>query len=335
MFGAAPTPQAKAVAPPVPKGPEVLVATRALPMGTIITADALRFQPWPKELIDQAYFVKTGGTEDAGILPSADKLAGNAIPPEQASPQELIGTVVRNPITAGQPITKTSLVAPGDRGFLAAALSPGMRAISIPVSAKTAVAGFVFPGDRVDVFLTQKVAADYGPSMNVAETILRNVRVLATDNRSSPSVSPDGKTVVTKYKLVTLEATPRMAEQLTVAQSLGSISLSLRALADNASELEKALASGSVTIPEGATPEEESRILAAVNERPIGGSATFSTGGDVSRFQRKSVPQIPTNAVQDAVRSVRIAREVEKAAKGPVVKISRAGSVSEVQLDRR
>jgi pilus assembly protein CpaB len=72
-----------------------------------------------------------------------------------------------------------------------------------------------------------------------------------------------------------------------------------------------------------------------VNERPIGGSATFSTGGDVSRFQRKSVPRIPTNAVQDAVRTVRIAREVEKAVKGPVVKVSRAGSVSEVQLDRR
>ncbi len=335
MFGAAPTPQAKAVAPPVPKGPEVLVATRALPMGTIITAEALRFQPWPKELIDQAYFVKTGGTEEAGALPSASKIVGKAIPPEQASPEELIGTVVRNPITAGQPITKTSLVAPGDRGFLAAALSPGMRAISIPVSAKTAVAGFIFPGDRVDIFLTQKVSADYGPSMKVSETILRNVRVLATDKRSSPSVTKAGKTVVTKYKLVTLETTPRMAEQLTVAQSLGSISLSLRALADNASELENALASGSVTIPKGATPEEESRILAEVNERPIGGSATFSTGGDVSRFQRKSVPRIPTNAVQDAVRSVRIAREVEKAVKGPVVKISRAGSVSEVQLDRR
>ena len=334
MFGAAPTPQAKAVAPPVPTGPEVLVATRALPLGTIITADALRFQPWPKELVDQAYFTRTGKAE-TGVLPAAGKLVGKAVPVEEASPEELIGTVVRNPITAGQPITKSSLVAPGDRGFLAAALSPGMRAISIPVSAKTAVAGFIFPGDRVDVFLTQRVAADYGVAMKVSETILRNVRVLATDTRSSPTVTKLGKTVVKKYKLVTLEATPRMAEQLTVAQSLGSISLSLRALADNAAELEQALASGSIKIPEGATPEEEARILNSVNERPIMGSATFSTGGDVSRFQRKSIPRIPTNAVQDAVRSVRIAREVEKAAKGPVVKVSRAGSVSEVQLDRR
>ena len=334
MFGAAPTPQAKAVAPPVPTGPEVLVATRALPLGTIITADALRFQPWPKELIYQAYFTQQGKAE-GGILPSAGEIVGKAAPEVQTSPEELIGTVVRNPITAGQPITRSSLVSPGDRGFLAAALSPGMRAISIPVSAKTAVAGFIFPGDRVDVFLTQRVAADYGPEMKVSETILRNVRVLATDTRSSPTVNKEGKTVVSKYKLVTLEATPRMAEQLTVAQSLGSISLSLRALADNAAELEQALASGSIKIPEGATPEEEARILNSVNERPISGSATFSTGGDVSRFQRKSIPRIPTNAVQDAVRTVRIAREVEKAAKGPVVKVSRAGSVSEIQLDRR
>jgi pilus assembly protein CpaB len=334
MFGAAPAPQAKAVAPPVPTGPEVLVATKALPLGTIITADALRFQPWPKELIDDAYFTQPG-KGDTGIVPSAGKIAGKAVPVQATSPEELIGTVVRNPITAGQPITKSALVAPGDRGFLAAALSPGMRAISIPVSAKTAVAGFIFPGDRVDVFLTQRVNADYGAPMKVSETILRNVRVLATDTRSSPTITKQGKTVVSKYKLVTLEATPRMAEQLTVAQSLGAISLSLRALADNAAELEQALASGSIKIPEDATPDEEARILKSVNERPLMGSATFSTGGDVSRFQRKSVPRIPTNAVQDAVRTVRIAREVEKAAKGPVVKVSRAGNVSEVQLDRR
>jgi pilus assembly protein CpaB len=341
MFGSAAAPQAKAVAPPVPTGPEVLVATRALPMGTIITADALRFQPWPKELIDQAYFTREGKAE-TGVMPSAGKIVGAAVPEEQASPEELIGTVVRNPITAGQPITKSSLVSPGDRGFLAAALSPGMRAISIPVSAKTAVAGFIFPGDRVDVFLTQRVASDFGPAMKVSETILRNVRVLATDKQASPTVTKDGKTVVKKYKLITLEATPRMAEQLTVAQSLGSISLSLRALADNAAELEKALASGSVTIPEGASPEEERRILNSINERPILGSATYSTGGDVSRFQRKSIARIPTTAVQEAVRNVRDAGEVAKASRevqkiyaGPIVKVSRAGLVTDVELDRR
>ena len=68
---------------------------------------------------------------------------------------KMIGTVVRNPITAGQPITKGSLVGPNDRGFLAAALGPGMRAVTVPVSTTSGVAGFIFPGDRVDMVLTQ------------------------------------------------------------------------------------------------------------------------------------------------------------------------------------
>src|SRR3546814_8352630 len=80
-------------------GPQVLVSTRALPVGTIIGPDSFRFQPWPKELVEQAYFLK-GETD----------------------PASLAGTVVRNTITAGQPITQGSLVKPGDRGFLAAAL---------------------------------------------------------------------------------------------------------------------------------------------------------------------------------------------------------------------
>jgi Flp pilus assembly protein CpaB len=75
----------------------------------------------------------------------------------EADMQKLLGTVVRNPITAGEPITQGSLVAPGDRGFLAAALGPGMRAVTIPVSARTGVAGFVFPGDHIDLVLTQTV----------------------------------------------------------------------------------------------------------------------------------------------------------------------------------
>jgi pilus assembly protein CpaB len=342
MFGAAPTPTAAAIAPPVPTGPQVLVATRALPVGTIITEDAMRFQPWPKELIEQAYILSDGSSGAistiVGAAPAKEGPAPTkegAAPAEQGDYKDLIGTVVRNPITAGQPISRSALVAPGDRGFLAAALSPGMRAISVSVSAKTGVAGFVFPGDRVDLFLTQEVPADFGTPMKVAETIIRNVRVLATDNRAAPTLNDKGQTVVSSYKLVTLEATPRMAEQITVAQSLGTLSLSLRAIADNESGLEKALAAGDVTIPKGASQEEEKRILTSIAARPSSGNATYSTGGDVSRFQRKSVPQIPTTAVQEALRSATTQKQVAKVIKGPVVNISRAGTTTEVLLDRR
>src|SRR3546814_6404593 len=167
-------------------GPQVLVATRALPVGTIIGPDSFRFQPWPKELVEQAYFLK-GETD----------------------PASLAGTVVRNTITAGQPITQGSLVKPGDRGFLAAALGPGMRAITVPVSAQSSIAGFVFPVDRVDLVLTQEVAGGGdGEPLNVSETIIRNLRVLATAPRTD-TVGEAGKREVMTYYHVTLEVPPK------------------------------------------------------------------------------------------------------------------------------
>lgn len=70
-----------------------------------------------------------------------------------------------------------------------------MRAVTIPVSAKTGVAGFVFPGDHVDIMLTQTVKGGDGPPLKAAETVLRNIRVLATD-QSTEAVKDKGKTVV-------------------------------------------------------------------------------------------------------------------------------------------
>lgn len=322
MFTGAAAPQAVAAAP-VPTGPKVMVATRALPVGTIIAADSFRYQPWPKELVEDAYFI-----EGEPGAPSAEAAAADS-----PSPNELVGTVVRNAITAGQPITKGSLVKPGDRGFLAAALGPGMRAVTVPVSALTGVAGFIFPGDRVDLVLTQNIAGPGGPPLKVSETIMRNLRVLATDQRSNNVVDANGNTVVRKYKLVTMEATPRIAEKITVAQSIGTLSLSLRSLADNAAELEQALASGDVSIPEGATAEEEQEIVRSVAQRPTAGKSTYATGGDVSRFQRSSIPAQTPLAV--ATENVRIQKQIQKVVKGPVVRVSRGGSVSEVDVSRR
>lgn len=314
MFTGASAPQAAAAAAPapVPTGPKVLVATRALPPGTLITADSVRYQPWPKELIQAAYFNE--GDEGASI-------------------ESLVGTVVRNAVTAGQPLTQGSLVKPGDRGFLAAALGPGMRAVTVPVSALTGVAGFVFPGDRVDLVLTQNVNASAGPPLKVSETIVRNLRVLATDQRATPTLDEKGNTVVTEYKLVTIEATPRIAEKITVAQSIGTISLSLRALTDNAAELEQAMASGDVTIPEGATAEQEQAIMRQVAQRPSADRSSYATGGDVSRFQRSSIPaQMP---IAVAAEQARTQKQVERIMKGPVVRVSRGGNVTEVDISRR
>ena len=271
LFVGAAAPQADAAAQ-VPKGPKVLVAQRALPVGTIITADAVSFQLWPKEMVQDAYFIDG-----------------------EADMNKLLGTVVRYPITAGQPVTQGGLVAPGDRGFLAAALGPGMRAITVPVSAKTGVGGFVFPGDHVDLMLTQTVTGDDGPALKVTETILRNVRVLATD-QSTETIVEEGKTVVRAFRNVTLEVTPKIAEKIEVSQTIGALSLVLRSLADNQSELDQAIASGTVKVPVGATKTQEDKLLLQAMNQPVDHGSTFVTGGDVSRFQRRTVPATHSQA---------------------------------------
>ena len=281
MFGTATAPQAVAAMAPQPTGPQVLVATKPLPVGTILGPDSVRFQPWPKDLVDGAYYVK-----------------GN----EGADPQKLIGTVVRTETTAGQPVTQGSLVSPQDRGFLAAALTPGMRAVTVSVGGASAVAGFVFPGDRVDLMLTSTIDVNSvsTPTGNApaaatvkddralqsTETIIRNIRVLATDQRFDNQPTPDGKTQVSNFSLVTLEATPKMAEKIAVSQKIGSLSLSLRPLADNTADLEKAIAAGDIKVPAGTDPKAEKKMMLDVASQPQDAGTSFTAGGEVSRFAR-------------------------------------------------
>jgi pilus assembly protein CpaB len=281
MFAGAAAPQAAAAPATVPVGPKVLVAKKALPVGTIIDADSFTFQPWPKELMQSAYYVE--GSPDS-------------------NPSALMGTVVRYAITAGQPVTRGSLVGPQDRGFLAAALAPGMRAITVPVNTTSGVAGFVFPGDHVDLVLTSNVeGGGDGPPLKVSETIIRNLRVLATDQRTDEK-DKDGKTVVKTFSNVTLEVTPKLVEKIAVAQSLGTLSLSLRSIADNGADLEREVAAGNIKIPAGTSPDQEKQMLLQAANRPADTNTTFSTGGDVSRFQRRTVPARPqSNQMADAM----------------------------------
>ena len=294
MFAGAGAPQAEAAAQVEPQGPKVLVAQRALPVGTIITADAIGFQAWPAELVQDAYFLDG-----------------------EADITKLLGTVVRHPITAGEPVT---------RGFLAAALTPGMRAITVPVTAQSGVAGFVFPGDRVDMVLTQQVEGSEESSLKASETILRNLRVLATDQSTVSEKAEDGSTVVKAFSPVTLEVTPVIAEKVAVAQTIGTLSLSLRSLADNQSELERAIASGDVSIPDNATPEQEERLLREAMARPDDGKSTYVTGGDVSRFQRRSAPAQGTSAPQAAYGDGQPVRS------GPSVRVTRGKQTEDVSI---
>jgi len=314
-----PAPQSAAmtVVAAAPDGPDVLVATKALPVGTILDASSLRYQPWPKELVQNVYYIKKAGFD----------------------PKSLQGTVVRNAITAGQPLTQGALVKPGDRGFLAAALGPGMRAVTVPVEATTSVGGFVFPGDRIDLILTQSVAGGGdGPPLKAAETIMRNIRVLATDQRTDNAVGDDGKTIVKTFSNVTIEATPRMAEQIAVAQTVGTLSLSLRSIADNSTELEQAIASGDVSMPDD--PKAERAMLTRIASAPSAGGGSMATGADVSRYQRRTVPgkavdqsggnggvpMAPTSSTGAAFPGGSMAT-------GPMIRVARGNTVTDVAVE--
>ena len=307
MSNATSAPMAVAAAP-APTGPQVLVATKPLPVGTILGPDSFRFQPWPKDVIDGAYYVQGA----AGVEPG-----------------KMAGWVVRNAISAGQPLTQGSIVSPGDRGFLAAALTPGMRAVTLSVSGASAVAGFVFPGDRVDVVLTEEIAGagtDASQSLKTAETILRDVRVLATDQRTDNVPTPDGKTAVSTFSLVTVEATPKLAEKIAVSQKLGALSLSLRPLADDTQELEHAAGGGATRMAAGPNAGAASQVTLAVASRPQDSGTTFTTGGEVSRFARSSMPsQRPAAAPGTAPATA-------TAVAGPVVRVSRGSAVSAVPV---
>ncbi|GAA4765502.1 hypothetical protein GCM10023219_08020 [Stakelama sediminis] len=307
-------PEVSAAPPPtVVTGPKVLIAKKALPVGTILTTDSFTFQPWPKDLVENAYYIE-GKTDQKSLL----------------------GTVVRYAIPAGQPITQGALIKPGDRGFLAAALAPGMRAVTVPVSAQSAVAGFVFPGDRVDLLLTQSVpGGGDGPPLKAAETILRNLRVLATDQSTENETDENGKPVIKPYSTVTVEATPKIAEEIAVAQTLGTLSLSLRSIADNKRQLEAAIASGEINVPDDGDPKKEKEMLAAVDAMPIDARKTYSTGADVSRFQRSTVPGKASSESGNmgmAPSGPSFPGGATPAVTGPVVRVARGNTVTVVPV---
>jgi pilus assembly protein CpaB len=296
--------QLQAIAPAEPTGPQVLVATKSLPVGTIIGPDAVRYQTWPKDLVDNAYYIKG----------------------QQPNSQAVVGTVVRYAITAGQPVTQGALIKPGDRGFLAAALAPGMRAVSISVTAQASVAGFVFPGDRVDLLLTQTVPGADGQPLKATETIIRNLRVLATDQKTDKTTDAEGKTQVATFSNVTIEATPKIAEEIAVAQSVGTLSLSLRSIADDRMELEREIAAGEVNAP--ADAKTEKAMLLQIASRPIDTNTTVTTGGDVSRYQPRTPAPKQATAPALAGPAPVAGPSAPAAPRGPVVVIARGNNVS-------
>jgi pilus assembly protein CpaB len=192
---------------------EILVATAALPSGSLLRNKDVMWQPG-------------GGREEPGQIRRSSYAARNGnTDPDQQARSEVYGAALRVNFAAGEPIQSNAIVKPGDRDFLQVVLSPGARAIAIPVTTGGASTSLLSPGDRVDVILTQTFKND--PPLahrSVGETVVENLRVLAldaADAKSTGGTSGFGRTV-------TLEVTPQQAEKISVATELGKLSLVLR-----------------------------------------------------------------------------------------------------------
>jgi pilus assembly protein CpaB len=211
-------------------GTKVLIASSNISAGSFVHSDKdLAWADWPAASIAPSFI-----TSDAHKI------------------EEYNGGVARRSIMAGEPVTSDSIVRASEGGFMSAVLAPGKRAVSIAVSPTSGNAGFIFPGDKVDLILTHRIPIkDGGGDVLASETFVEDVRVLAIDQMLD---NPDNKAVIAKT--ITLEVSPRQAEMVNVATSLGSISVSLRSLAN--------------------TPSKKGQAASVAN--------TYSTDNDVSKL---------------------------------------------------
>ncbi|MDP1912076.1 Flp pilus assembly protein CpaB [Brevundimonas sp.] len=269
------SPTAVAAAAAVPGRPmaKVLVAAKDLQPGQRLTESDLAWKDWPVDEVNPAFI--TDGTTP---LPSADAAASAA--PAAARPEgavasvtraatnlatggakaDYVGSVVREPILAGEPIVGRKIVRAGDSGYMAAYLEPGMRAMAIRVTVETAAGGFILPGDRVDVLLTRETnlsnagAQEGDRSKYASSTVMQNIKVLAIDQ--STRAGDDEQAVV--GATATLEVGPSDAEALALAKSEGELSLVLRSYADTGGPSGRVAAvrqSSAVRVYRGGAPE--------------------------------------------------------------------------------
>src|SRR5690554_3126122 len=152
---------------------------------------------------------------------------------ESNTQAELVGALLRQRVEADEAIIATNIIRPDAPGFLAAALKPGMRAVSVPIDDVSGHAGLILPGDYVDMILTQNLRQhdelNGRQNVVVSETVVEKARVIAVG--SSFQLARDNTSKPARARTVTLEVDPRAAEAVTVAAQLGTLSMSLRSFA--------------------------------------------------------------------------------------------------------
>lgn len=254
--------------------PRILVAKRNLVSGAFIQSqEDLDWQPAPSNPAPAAQAVEHGNSNmpegEGGEVAAVTHANDNYQYENSVRLEDFNGAVVRRPIRAGEPIVSSMLMKPGEGGFMSAVLEPGKRAVSISVNPISGNAGFVSPGDKVDLLITYRVKnsanADSGAADSIGtETFARDVRVLAVDQSLD---NPENKAILAKT--ITVEVTPVQAEKISVASEMGKISVALVSTGVPAEE------SGSTK-----SSENTSKIIDSVTQS----SKTYTMDGDVSKL---------------------------------------------------
>ncbi|MFN3857289.1 MAG: Flp pilus assembly protein CpaB [Caulobacter sp.] len=238
VFGGKPQAPAPvtAAAPAAKPTVQVMVAKRDLPVGTRLTAADLGWQAWPAEGLNPTFITdgsapavaKTGAE---GVAEQAGKTASNLF--AGAGLEGMVGAIVKEPFVSGEPIVARKVVRGGEGGFMSVVLGPGMRAMAAPVTVESAAGGFILPGDRVDVIYSRE-SQEENVRGQVTRTVIRNVRVLAIDQKPEPE--KDVKSMVGAS--VTLEVPAGDAEvfagAVAAARQNGVLILTLRGVGDTA-----------------------------------------------------------------------------------------------------
>ncbi len=249
---------------------QVLVSSKDIQTGHFLKQDDFEWQSWPGDNINENYTQKIS---------------------EEQSEQQIesfLGSVAKAPIAAGEPILNGRVVKPGARGFMAAVLQPGYRAVSISINSRTGLSGFIFPGDSVDILLTHSVAEivpgqDEPSQIQATETVLEDIRVLAIDTQmtnetNTPSIG----------KIATFEVLPKQAEKIALMSRMGELSLALRSLAveetDDTMRLRKTFNGSN---PNVTYADEVSRVVAE------------QSGTGVSTSRKKTVKIVRAGETED------------------------------------
>jgi pilus assembly protein CpaB len=186
----------------------IVVARTALKFGDTLTSDNLREIAWP-----------SGSLPTGAFKNRTDVLAGEG------------QRQVLTPIGVNEPVLSSKITGPGQRATLSAVLTEGMKAVSIRVNDVLGVAGFVLPGDRVDILLSRNIRNAEGGEGAFVDVLLQGVKVLAIDQ-----VADESEENATVVKAVTLEVSTKDAQKLTLAAEVGQLSLALREVASNKGE---------------------------------------------------------------------------------------------------